>query len=337
MPEERLGLLIASFSSLVNCWFIYIFNKTVSVISEIHIPIQIVGHSSYNGSSQSVLCDEWSDSDSDDLNNSSSTKMRKKRRQRQSSTTLTSSNDSLLNGAVSKSEEDIEYDLKRKVGICQRLDHSDKRYNTRSSSVSAKNDETILIKSDSDEQEINDTCSYSVYKYLKAFLASSGRQIDSIKGDGNCFFRALSKIIYGNQSYYDDIRQAVVDVEEKYPKKFEAFADGPIDRHIQDMRLDKTWATQTEIYAAATLLNRDFYILSPDQTGENYRWLLFQPQAQYNKNFTGCKCYVTICHTHGNHYDRIAPRHGQCNCDLDPPHLTGVKGQVDLTEEDEIV
>lgn len=261
--------------------------------------------------------------------------MKSKRRKSQPVVKTSISNDLQRKGSISTPETSSDEDLKRKQSTSGNVCQNTRRYPTRSSGM--VHDIPVLIRSDSEEKEINDTCSYSVYEYLKAFLASSGRQIDSIKGDGNCFFRALSKQIYGNQNFYDDVRQAVVDVLAKHPKKFEAFTDGPITKHVEEMRKDKTWATQTEIYAAATLLNRDIYILSPDQTGDTYRWLLFQPQVKYNSNHTGCKCYITICHTHGNHYDRIAPIKGKCNCELKPPVMTGVKGEVDLTFEDEIV
>lgn len=189
------------------------------------------------------------------------------------------------------------------------------------------------------ETDINETCSYSVYKCLKEFLKRTGREIDSIIGDGNCFFRAVSKILYGNQRFYGEIRHAVVDVMDEYPEKFEAFTDEPISKHIKEMRADKVWATQTEIYAAATLLNRDIYILSPEyDNGRSYRWLLFKPQFSYNKTVTGCRCYITLCHTHGNHYDRIVSETGKCNCSLSAPELSGVKAVVDLTcNEDEII
>lgn len=229
-------------------------------------------------------------------------------------------------------ESHIKYPVYRKLTTT----HSP-RYQTISSENNLDKPDFIICDSDT-ENDVNDTCNYSVYEYLKAFLNSTGRQIDAIRGDGNCFFRVLSKVIYGNQSFYNEIRQGVVDVLEQYPKKFEAFADGPMPEHIRYMREDKTWATQTEIYAAATLLNRDIYILSPDQTGQTYRWLLFKPQFKYNSSVTGCKCYITICHTHGNHYDRIAPlKSTQCNCGLEPPAMSGINESVDLTSEDEIV
>jgi len=208
-----------------------------------------------------------------------------------------------------------------------------KHYKTRST---AGNKDVVFV--DDEENQINEITSYDVYKHLKTLLQKSERCIDEMKGDGNCFFRALSKVVFSNQRFYDDIRQSLVDLIEKYPRKFEAVTDGPVSSHIHDMRQDKTWATQTEIYAAATLFGRSIYVLSPDQTGEIYRWLLFSPLFKYHTGKLNDPCYITICHTHGNHYDRIAPLKGKCNCELKPPELSGIKDSVDLTvDENEIV
>lgn len=290
--------------------------------------------------------EEWSDSDCDDFNintNSKQTPPQRKRFRPASSRLPPSDSEPLSVESI-----DLDFDrneTRRKTPL--RNSSSKYRetenltrpplYKTRSSAKEIKEKPDFIICDSDIENDINDTCSYSVYQYLKGFLNSTGRQIDQMKGDGNCFFRALSKVIYGNQSFYNEIRQAVVDVLEEYPKKFEAFTDGPMSEHIKSMRQDKTWATQTEIYAAATLLNRDIYILSPDQNGENYRWLLFKPQFKYNSSVTGCKCYITICHTHGNHYDRIAAINGKCNCKLPVPEMSGISESVDLTKEDDIL
>jgi len=300
------------------------------VFSVVEIPITVEDRPSTSTGNSSNLHD-WSDSDDDccDMNNSSSRK-----RLRSGST----KNDELLAASLNfdsllDSDDDFRRKLRRKP--LREVGKSDV-YNTRSQN--AKPDDAQFIDLDR-ESEINETSNYAIYDYLKGFLASQGRQIDAITGDGNCFFRALSKIIYGNQSFFNEVRQAVVDVISRHPKKFEVYADGPISDHILDMRQDKTWATQTEIYAAATLLNRDIYILSPDQTGETYRWLVFKPllRVRKNNNVSGCDCCITICHTHGNHYDRIAPISGKCNCELGPPEMQGVQDNVDLTAEDEIV
>ncbi|KAL3886716.1 hypothetical protein ACJMK2_026694 [Sinanodonta woodiana] len=195
----------------------------------------------------------------------------------------------------------------------------------------------LKYKREENEKEINGTPpGYTIYSYLSELLMQTGRQIDYIRGDGNCFFRALSKVIYGTESCHKQIREAVVDVIQKYPKKFEAYLDldgGGIRNHTQEMRQLGTWATQTEIYAAATLLQRDIYVLSPDPGGDNYKWLLFTPMFQYSGDISNHPCFITLCHTNGNHYDRVATIEGKCNCNIDPPELSGINASVDLESE----
>ena len=320
------------------------------------IPIQYEGSSrhafqeplyeSYYGDYS--FSDEESDSDYDYYPdpyshnwNNNGTRIRRKRRRSCSTPKLISSKDSLLqDGEADVIVVDSDKKSKERTPEKKVLAHSGgKHIKTEDGQSSGSLQRVLRSRTLEIEKPINDTASYEVYSYLKALLLSSDRQIDAIKGDGNCFFRALSKIIYGAQGFYDEMRQAVVDVQEKHPKRFEQFADDPMEEHIAKMRLDKTWATQTEIYAAATLLQREIFILSPDQRkADSYRWLLFSPQFRYSSDIECCRCYLTLCHTHGNHYDRIAPMDGRCNCDLPPPEMSGVKGTVDLTiDENEIV
>ncbi|XP_050416583.1 uncharacterized protein LOC126830265 [Patella vulgata] len=181
--------------------------------------------------------------------------------------------------------------------------------------------------------DIKSTPGYPLYAYLKSRLDFDNLQIDYIQGDGNCFFRALSKDIYGQESFHSEVRQAVVDVIEKYPKEFEQYLDSgaSLREHINEMRLPSTWSTTMEIYAAATLLQRDIFVLSPDHTGDSYNWLLFQPRFSYDSGMSYHPCFIALCHTNGNHYDRIAAKNKDCNCDQRPPRLRGVNAYVDLT------
>ncbi|KAK6173310.1 hypothetical protein SNE40_016785 [Patella caerulea] len=198
-------------------------------------------------------------------------------------------------------------------------------------------------RKDSDQPSISDsvkttdiksTPGYPLYAYLKSRLDSDNLQIDYIQGDGNCFFRALSKDIYGQEGFHSEVRQAVVDVIEKYPKEFEKYLDSgdSLREHIHEMRLPSTWSTTMEIYAAATLLQRDIFVLSPDHTGDSYNWLLFKPMFSYDSGMSYHPCFIALCHTNGNHYDRIATKNKDCNCDQRPPRLRGVDAYVDLTD-----
>lgn len=100
------------------------------------------------------------------------------------------------------------------------------------------------------------------------------------------------------------------------------------------MSQDHCWATTCEIYAAATVLQRDIFMLTPDHQNKNYSWLLFKPVFEIPHEQTGFKrhpCYITLCNTNGNHYDEVVADHGDCNCALPPPELGGISTSIDLT------
>lgn len=141
-------------------------------------------------------------------------------------------------------------------------------------------------------------------------------------------------MVYGDENCHEEVRQAVVDLMEKFPQKFEQYIDQKtIHDQIVEMRKMGTWATQAEIYGAATLLQRDIFVLSPDHTGECYRWLLFSPLF-VTDNFSSChRCHLTLCHTNGNHYDRVAVPTSECNCGIQRPMLSGIHDDIDLTDE----
>ncbi|XP_076457257.1 uncharacterized protein LOC143291293 isoform X2 [Babylonia areolata] len=219
------------------------------------------------------------------------------------------------------------------------------------------------------------------------WLASTGRQVDYIRGDGNCFFRALSKEMYGSEDYHAEWREAVCDLIGAHPRVFCQFVDpgpGSLERHVGFMRRPGTWATSCEIYGTATLLRREVYVLAPSPSSspvpstttsrghaeKDYHWLLFSPCSLTSKAWArsngggggggggsgpGVKeegeeeeedeegdgddeedkegvhpCYLTLCLTNGNHYDRItSATPGVCNCQMDPPSLDGAAVRMD--------
>ncbi|CAG5125883.1 unnamed protein product [Candidula unifasciata] len=212
-------------------------------------------------------------------------------------------------------------------------------YHTSASSEQnqSRNDETNNITSaikgdlDSPEFEQDEVVSpphCQVYHDLKIKLAHEDRKIDYIEGDGNCLFRALSKGIYGSEKYHKAMRMFIVNLIGTNKSKFAQFVDDEdVEEHINRMCKDGCWATTCEIYAAATLLQRDIFMLTPDHMNEKYSWLLFQPVFKINEALSVANthpCYITLCNTNGNHYDRIVPDHGGCNCFLPHPELDGL-------------
>ncbi|KAK7501648.1 hypothetical protein BaRGS_00007079 [Batillaria attramentaria] len=168
---------------------------------------------------------------------------------------------------------------------------------------------------------------YPIYGFLSPLLASAGRRVDYVKMDGNCFFRCLSKEMYGTEEYHPIFRESVCNLIDKNPAVFAQYIDGADTRsHAEKMRKLGKWATTCEIYASASLLQRKLYVLTPipgqkqrsDRPDLSYRWLLFSPLKLCDRE-EGGPAYLTLCNTDGNHYDRITPSVAECNCKLPPP------------------
>lgn len=194
--------------------------------------------------------------------------------------------------------------------------------------------------------DVTEAPSYPIYDYLMPKLTAQDRQIDYIRGDGNCFFRAISKDVYGTEDFHAECRQAVCDLIESHPDHFRQYIDdSSVAAHVAVMRAKTTWATTCEIYAAATLLGREIYVLAPSPSSNTeYHWLLFSPRSlkeaaigqsvRRGKEGDAQPCYVTLCNTNANHYDRITPITARCNCQLAPPSLNGKSMVLDLTTTD---
>lgn len=146
--------------------------------------------------------------------------------------------------------------------------------------------------------------------------------IDKIIGDGNCLFRAVSKSLFGSENFHDQVRQDTVSFMRRNEAVFRRYIDGDIEKHMEDMKRLATWGTEAEIFAMASLYSRDIFVLT--SINDVYKWTLFRPKikSQVAPNMAPpCKCHITLCHPHGNHYDRVSSQSGGCNCTMPKPTI----------------
>ena len=82
-----------------------------------------------------------------------------------------------------------------------------------------------------------------------------------IRGDSNCYFRALSLILTGTEIYHVKIRQAICDFIEVHYNDLNMFLDKFVDGEDyllkKKMRENGTWGTELEIIVMATMAKRD--------------------------------------------------------------------------------
>ena len=99
--------------------------------------------------------------------------------------------------------------------------------------------------------------------------------------DGNCFFRAISMLVTGVEENHMKVRQALTKHVEDHSDIYRTFLEsrGGMTTYVQSMRRPREWATDTEIFAAATLLNTIFEVCTEFRTNniKEYHWQTFHP------------------------------------------------------------
>ena len=103
----------------------------------------------------------------------------------------------------------------------------------------------------------------------------------SIREDGNCFFRAVSHILTGNQREHKTVRKMIYRFMIENDSAFSKLANCPNYAESVSMNKDGEWATEIEIFATATMLATDMCVYSPcghDAVGKTiYKWLTYRP------------------------------------------------------------
>lgn len=103
----------------------------------------------------------------------------------------------------------------------------------------------------------------------------------TVRGDGNCFFRAISAVVSGSEAEHMTVRTAVTKHVSDHPDMYRTFlmSRGGMTKYISSMTRSREWATDTEIMATATLLRTVIMVYSPIQFGgkTEYHWQTFKP------------------------------------------------------------
>lgn len=78
-----------------------------------------------------------------------------------------------------------------------------------------------------------------------------------VKGDGNCFFRSVSLLLFQSETHHLAIRSGVVRFICDHVDKFSSMVDGNIYKHIEHISRSsggsEIWATESEIKATCDM------------------------------------------------------------------------------------
>lgn len=112
------------------------------------------------------------------------------------------------------------------------------------------------------------------------FLQFQGRKflVHDVKGDGACFFRAVSYQIYGTEERHHEIRMAGIEYIRDNPSEFAGFGTESIEMYIREMSKTTTWCDDIIMNAVARAKNIAIRVIQPTscelvlgQEGQNLR------------------------------------------------------------------
>ncbi|XP_078320119.1 uncharacterized protein LOC111115941 [Crassostrea virginica] len=149
-----------------------------------------------------------------------------------------------------------------------------------------------------------------------------------IRGDGNCFFRAISYSLTNSEGFHNVVRNAVCNHLRQNKDLFQPFLRNGIqsvDIHLLStcMSDNGTWATEVEIFAVAHLLKVDIYTYSAGQ------WLRFSVE-DVEPNVRKETSAIYLNHCMENHYNVVL---ADSNETIDIPETVSNVEQKEIQNE----
>ena len=158
-----------------------------------------------------------------------------------------------------------------------------------------------------------------------ASLSARDCKVKPISGDGNCLFRALAFVLYGNEMCHEKVRELLVQFVSQNRDSFRPYIDGDFERYSSNMRCTRVWGTAVEILATASLLQIPVFTLIPNVN--TYKWFRYNPLRGDRLTFPSQDPppkqlsrlnHIELLNVRGCHYDCILSQHGDYPLD-EPP------------------
>jgi OTU-like cysteine protease len=130
------------------------------------------------------------------------------------------------------------------------------------------------------------------------------RRIHKIKGDGNCYFKAISFILTGVETNHQAVRDKVVRHMESaaIASKLQNYLNENVTNYLNSSRMDRNgiWATDAEIISTANLLGCDITVYC--KVADNLDWQRFPAQFTLSQSTDAC---LYLDNSSGVHYNAI--------------------------------
>ena len=127
---------------------------------------------------------------------------------------------------------------------------------------------------------------------------------------GTVFFRCLSYVISGKEIHYKEVRRMLAHhircIEVLLQRVFRQKMTAQEYLQRRRMDVDKTWATEIELFAMAHFLKTDIYVYA--LTGQNFQWLKHSGAFLQEHLEIDTQC-IYLFNREQNHYDVVLDVH----------------------------
>ena len=91
-----------------------------------------------------------------------------------------------------------------------------------------------------------------------------------VRGDGDCFFRAIAHQLCFNESHHEQIRQSAVKEVIENPERYKNFVTDGLDEYVASLSTNREWANNTAIQATANALGISIEIINDSERIPSY-------------------------------------------------------------------
>eukprot|EP00745_Piridium_sociabile_P009294 TRINITY_DN16467_c1_g1_i4.p1 TRINITY_DN16467_c1_g1~~TRINITY_DN16467_c1_g1_i4.p1 ORF type:complete len:219 (+),score=25.92 TRINITY_DN16467_c1_g1_i4:3-659(+) len=126
----------------------------------------------------------------------------------------------------------------------------------------------------------------------------------SVGKDGNCFFRTISCVLLGAEYKHRDLRGILCDFLQSHDSQFFQVTNCRSYVSISGMRKSGVWATEIEIFGAATLLNTPVFVFTIEGSGRQPRWLKYEPLFQISAKLLPTERAIYMVNLH-HHFEPV--------------------------------
>lgn len=134
--------------------------------------------------------------------------------------------------------------------------------------------------------------------------------------DGACLYRAISRLITGNENYFNIIKLAILQFvklpdNHLFTSTLPQSSEGDIfnvDNFVSKRSDPSSWGTQDDIYIFCTLAQVEILVFMYSSSGNPVsRWVLFKPLFVNKTCMEISNCAIHLINYDNLHYNAVIP------------------------------